>query len=110
MRVLFLVCLGLPMAVAMTHGWDCISCKSNSMLVANFGTWRRDITMEDPWWITTIAESYNAIILNNFWKQGPGSYNGTGDDSKVLIARALKAKNPKLKVLVCGSICMHNQA
>ena len=69
------------------------------MLVANFSTWRPDINLSDPWWIDTIAEPHAAFTLNNFWKQGPGSYNGTGEDSKVTIARRLKAKNPKLKVL-----------
>ena len=88
----------LPGARALTHGWDCISCASNSMLAANFGTWRQDINLSDPWWIKTIADSHHTIILNNFWKQGAGSYNGSGEDSKVTIARALKARNPKLMV------------
>jgi hypothetical protein len=96
---LLLLLLLPPPAAAMTHGWDCISCKTNSMLVSNFGTWRKDITLGDPWWINATADSHAAIILNNFWKQGPGSYNGTGEDSKVTIARLLKARNPKLKVL-----------
>jgi hypothetical protein len=86
-------------AFALTHGWDCISCETNSMLVANFGTWRQDISLSDPWWINTIADSHAAVILNNFWKQGPGSYNGTGEDSKISVARALKKRNSKLKVL-----------
>jgi hypothetical protein len=95
----FTLLLILPAATAMTHGWDCISCSSNSMLVSNFGTWRKDISLDDPWWINATADSHAAIILNNFWKQGPGSYNGTGEDSKVTIARLLKARNPQLKVL-----------
>jgi hypothetical protein len=100
MRYLFLhLLLLLPAASAMTHGWGCISCSSNSMLVSNFGTWRQDITLADPWWINVTADSHAAIILNNFWKQGPGSYNGTGEDSKVTVARLLKQRNPKLKVL-----------
>jgi len=86
-------------ATAMTHGWDCVSCKGHSMLAANFGTWNPQYSLADPWWVNAIADGYAAIILNNFWKQGPGSYNGTGDDSKVAIARALKKRNPKLKVL-----------
>ena len=89
----------LPATSAITHGWDCISCGTNSMLVSNFGTWRKDISLDDPWWINATADSHAAIILNNFWKQGPGSYNGTGEDSKVTIARHLKARNPQLKVL-----------
>jgi hypothetical protein len=32
----FTLLLILPAATAMTHGWDCISCSSNSMLVSNF--------------------------------------------------------------------------
>jgi len=69
------------------------------MLASNFGTWRRDINMSTPWWINTIADSHAIVILNNFWKQGPGSYNGTGEDSKVTVARALKARNPHLRVM-----------
>ncbi len=88
-------------AIGWTHGWDCIACKTNSMLVSNFGTWRRDINMSDPWWITTIAESHHAIILNNFHYQGlqPGSYNGTGEENRIPIARALKKVNPAIKVM-----------
>ena len=96
-----LLVLDVPgLTSGLTHGWDCVSCGSNSMLAANFGTWRSDINLTDPWWFTTIAKSHAAIILNNFWHQGitPGSYNGTGEDSKVAIARALKAENPRLKV------------
>ena len=85
-------------ALSLEHGWDCISCGSNSMLAANFGTWRADFTLSDPWWVDAIASSYAVVMLNNFWKQGPGSYNGTGTDSKVAVARALKARNPALKV------------
>ena len=70
-------------AAGLEHGWGCIACSTNSMLAANFGTWRQDITLEDPWWVDTIADSYAVVMLNNFWKQGPGSYNGTGTDSKV---------------------------
>ena len=93
------VLAGVPAVAAMTHGWDCVSCPTNSMLAANFGTWRKDINLTDPWWINTTADSHAAVILNNFWKQGPGSYNGTGEDSKVTIARLLKARNPRIKVL-----------
>lgn len=50
-------------------------------------------------WIDTLADSHAAVFLNNFWKQGAGSYNGTGTDSKVAVARLLKKRNPKLKVL-----------
>eukprot|EP01052_Picozoa_sp_SAG31_P010116 SAG31_NODE_545_length_14238_cov_15.518849_3_plen_480_part_00 len=88
-----------PTVQAMTHGWDCVACKTNSMLAANFGTWREDINLSDPWWINAIADSHHAIILNNFWKQGPGSYNGSGEDPKVTIARNLKRRNPELQVL-----------
>jgi hypothetical protein len=69
------------------------------VLVSDVGTWRKDFTLEDPWWIDTLADSHAAVFLNNFWKQGTGSYNGTGTDSKVAVARLLKKRNPKLKVL-----------
>ena len=64
------------------------------MLVSNVGTWRKDLTLEDPWWVNTLADSHAAVFLNNFWDM---RYNGTGDDSKVKVARALKARNPKVK-------------
>lgn len=60
---------GLPATHAMTHGWDCISCGSNSMLVSNFGTWRTDLNLSDPWWVKVTAESHAAIFLNNFWNR-----------------------------------------
>ena len=31
---------GVGTALSLEHGWDCISCGSNSILAANFGTWR----------------------------------------------------------------------
>ena len=65
------------------------------MLVGNFGTSRPDFTLEDDWWINTIADSYYGVMLNNFWNH---DYNGTGTDNKILVARKLKARNPKLKV------------
>ena len=80
---------------AISHGWDCISCPSNSMLVGNFGTYREDFSLSDPWWINTIADAYHTVLLNNFWNF---QYNGTGEDSKISVAKALKAHNPKLKV------------
>ena len=86
-----------PPPQTLVHGWDCISCKTNSMLVSNVGTWRRDFTLDDPWWINTLADSHAAVFLNTFWDK---SYNGTGDDSKVKVARALKKRNPKVKTFL----------
>jgi hypothetical protein len=82
-------------ARAMTHGWDCVSCKTNSMLAGNFGTWRSDINLDDPWWIDTLATSYAAVFLNNFWAN---NFTGAGVDSKIRVARALKKRNPAIKV------------
>lgn len=79
----------------LVHGWDCISCETNSMLVSNVGTWRKDLTLDDPWWVNTLADSHAAVFLNSFWDK---SYNGTGDDNKIRVARALKRRNPKLKL------------
>jgi hypothetical protein len=95
MRIFGILSLLITMSSALTHGWDCVSCKSNSMLAANFGTFRTDINLQDPWWIETVASSHAAVLLNNFWTR---SYNGTGDDSKVVVARALKKSNPELNV------------
>ena len=64
MGLLLRLLLLLPAAHGLTHGWDCISCKSNSMLVSNFGTFRKDINLSDPWWIDATADSHAAIILN----------------------------------------------
>ena len=71
-------------------------CKTNSMLVANFGTYRPDINMSDPWWLDTIAASYNVYLLSNYWDM---RYNGTGTDHKVSIARELKKRNPRIKIM-----------
>ena len=85
-----------PPSDGLTHGWDCISCKTNSMLISNVGTWnRRNFDLKDPWWINTLADSHAAVFLNTFWDT---SYNGTGDDNKIKVARALKARNPKVFV------------
>jgi len=46
---------------------------------------------------TALARRSRAAADRQLWVQG--SYNGTGDDSKVRVARKLKARNPKLKVL-----------
>ena len=81
------------------HGWDCITCETNSMLAGNFGhTTDMIFNMSDTWWIDTIAKSYAAVALNNFL--GTQLYNGTGELGIVTVARALKAANPKIKVLI----------
>lgn len=102
-RMLFSTVFGIGLSTAaFTHNWDCISCRSNSMLSANFGTFNhQNFNMSDTWWIDTIADSHNQVILNNFWYQSPNplAYNGSGTDSKITVARALKKRNPKLKVL-----------
>ena len=89
-------------ALSLEHGWDCVSCGTNSMLAANFGTWRADFTLADPWWVETVASSYAVVMLNNFWKQGPGSYNGTGTDPKVSpLAANRSADDPLLYTTPC---------
>ena len=84
----------------LTHGWDCITCETNSMLAGDFGHNAYTSTMfnlSDTWWIDTIAKSYAAVTLN-IWL-GSEAYNGTGEIGLVTVARALKAANPKIKVL-----------
>ena len=66
------------------------------MISSDVGTWRKDINLEDPWWIDVIADSHNSVFLNSFWNR---DYNGTGDSPRVQVARALKARNPKIKVM-----------
>ena len=83
---------------AVTHGWDCVSCKTNSMLAGNFASYSSDFNMSDPWWIDTIADSYAIVMLNNFGSNIAPIYTGVGDDSKIIAARALKKRNPKLQV------------
>ena len=63
------VTLDLPHTTAITHGWDCISCDTNTMVVSNFGTWRTDLNLSDPWWVKVTADSHAAIILNNWWNR-----------------------------------------
>ena len=31
------------------HGWDCVACEANSMLVGNFGVGSQ-FKLDDPWW------------------------------------------------------------
>ena len=82
----------------LVHGWDCIVCDSNSMLAGNFGHTNDLIfNMSDTWWIDTIAKSYAAVALNDWL--GTQGYNGTGEIGYVTVARALKAANPKIKIL-----------
>ena len=80
------------------HGWDCITCETNSMLAGNFGhTTDMIFNMSETWWIDTIAKSY-AVVAFNDWL-GTQNYNGTGEIGLVTVARALKAANPKIKIL-----------
>jgi hypothetical protein len=81
------------------------------MLISNVGTWNsKNFALDDPWWINTPTDSHAAVFLNTFWDASPQtfwdtspqhlldtSYNGTGDDNKVKVARALKARNPQVK-------------
>ena len=67
------------------------------MLVSNVGTWRTDLTLEDPWWVSTLADSHAAVFLNSFWDL---EYNGTGEDHRVTVARALKARNSRVQTWV----------
>ena len=55
--------------------------------------------MTDPWWIQTVATSYAQVLLSDFFDSG--AYNGTGAEcALVTVARALKAVNPNIKVLI----------
>eukprot|EP00117_Sycon_ciliatum_P021279 scpid75440/ scgid18700/ len=86
----------------LTHNWDCISCKTNSMLAGNFGHLHYNIfNMSDTWWIDTVATSYAAVAMNDFLRSQ--DYNGTGENGKVTVARALKKANPGIKLLMYQS-------
>lgn len=85
---LLLGCLLAVLSVAtalppsnLIHGWDCISCDTNSMLAGNFGSFNPEFRMDDPWWIETIAKSYHTVALNAFL--GSRDYNGTGVSGQV---------------------------
>eukprot|EP00117_Sycon_ciliatum_P030280 scpid75107/ scgid23912/ len=83
-----------------THGWDCIACSTNNMLAANFGDGyaeNANFKMSDPWWVDVVAQGYAAVALSDFL--GSQNYNGTGENGMVTVARALKAANPKIKIL-----------
>ena len=86
-----------------THGWDCISCPNNSMLAADLGTRNVvDFNLSDPWWIDEIAKSYAAVTLNNWFDSQ--KYNGTGEESRIAVARKLRAANPNIKILYYQAI------
>mmetsp|Transcript_5036 Transcript_5036/g.15329 ORF Transcript_5036/g.15329 Transcript_5036/m.15329 type:complete len:443 (+) Transcript_5036:20-1348(+) len=85
--------LVLPCAVQALppHGWDCISCGSNSMLAGNWAINNPNFNNSDLWWARTITSSYASIALNM----------NAGDPSlTVAQARILKKMNPKFKFLV----------
>ena len=68
------------------------------MLAGNFGhTGSHGFNLSDPWWVTEVATRYAAVSLNAWL--GSQKYNGTGEIGTVKIARALRAANPKLKIL-----------
>ena len=80
------------------HGWECVACPNNSMLAGNFGHESSEIfNMSDQWWIREIAENYAAVAFNDFLDSQ--NFNGTGESSLAILARALKAINPKIKLL-----------
>ena len=102
-----------PNLTGWTHGWDCISCPSNSMLSANIGT--NDLTrfnLSSPWWVEELATHYAHIQMSPFL--GSNFYNDTTCTPKCLslgpyactcgehplktMARALKKINPEMKV------------
>ena len=99
-KMLFLSLLFLfpTLTLAFTHGWDCVACPSNSMLIAQFGTHREDFnfSLDNDWWINEIADNYYGVMLGNFYAR---VYNGTGEDSKVTVARKLKERNPNFKAM-----------
>ena len=45
------------------HNWDCISCSTNSMLVSNVGTWRKDLSLDNPWWVNALPDSHAAGVI-----------------------------------------------
>ena len=96
--VLSMVC-GRGIAVSqLTHGWDCVACKDNTMLAGNFNHYiPSPFDMNNTWWIDTVAHSYAAVALGH-WLDSQ-QYNGTGESGIVTVARALKAVNPQIKAL-----------
>ena len=89
---LFSVVLALP-----PHGWDCISCSTNTMLAGNWAINNPNFNNSDLWWAHTITSSYAAVALNM----------NHGDPSlTVEQARILKKINPKFKFLVSTSRMM----
>lgn len=73
------------------HGWDCISCKGNSMLAGNWAINNPNFNDTDLWWAHTIADSYAAYAAN---------YNQGEPNITVGHARIMKQINPKFKFLV----------
>eukprot|EP00117_Sycon_ciliatum_P046790 scpid81102/ scgid33477/ len=81
-----------------THGWDCIACETNSMLAGDFGhSSESGFNLSDSWWVSEVAKYYAAVSINH-WKDSR-EYNGTGENRMVTVGRALRAANPKLKIL-----------
>ena len=96
-----------------THGWHCIACSTNNMLAASISgdNENQNFNLSDPWWVDVVAKGYSAVALGNFF--GSASYNGPGENGMVKVARALKASNPKIKILyyqnaVFGSVTDFN--
>ena len=80
---------------ALTHGWDCIACGTNSMLAGDFAIFDPPFSNEDPWWVSVIG-TYNAVVTH---AAGDSQYNGTGEYASISLSRTLKEANPKLKTM-----------
>eukprot|EP00117_Sycon_ciliatum_P000413 scpid66101/ scgid6483/ len=82
----------------LVHGWDCVACSTNTMLAGDFGHTNSLIfNMSDQWWIKEVALNYAAVTLNSYLDSN--RYNGSGESGLVTVARAMKAVNPKIKLL-----------
>ena len=82
----------IPLEAALApHGWDCISCPSNSMLAGNWDVNNPNFNNTDLWWAETITSSYAAVALN---------MNFANTSITVEQARIMKKLNPHFKFLV----------
>lgn len=61
----FVVILGIDRVASLPpHGWDCISCESNSMLAGNWAIKNPNFNNSDLWWATAIVTSYASVAVN----------------------------------------------
>jgi len=82
----------IPSTVSLpSHGWDCVSCKNNSMLAGNWAINSPNFNMTDLWWAHTIVSSYAALAIN---------LDNHNTSVSVEQAKILKSINPNFKFLI----------